>query len=291
MRRVEAGDLSARAATERTDEIGELQRGFNGMVASLQTAQRELAESHQRQIQQASKLATVGELAAGIAHEIRNPLAGIGAAVEVLGDNGNGEHAEILQEIRQQVKRLNSTLSDLLDFARFREPTLAPCDLAEIVRRTLPLIRADAQQHQIHIQLELPAALPPLHADAMQLQQALLNLLLNAVQAMPRGGTLTVRACADATTVRLAVSDTGVGIAPEQQAKIFSPFYTTKHRGTGLGLAITRTIIEKHNGRITVASAPGRGATFTLELPADAAAPACSETAEALDAPSQSPGH
>jgi hypothetical protein len=265
MRRVEAGDLAARAPAERTDEIGELERGFNGMVASLAAAQRDLDASHARQIQQASKLATVGELAAGIAHEIRNPLAGIGAAVEVLGETRNGDQ-EIVAEIRHQVKRLNTTLTDLLDFARFRERSLAPCAVADLVHRMLALVRPDAQKHRIEIQVELPADLPAIRADAMQVQQALLNVLLNAIQAMPDGGTLTVRATARAACVALAITDTGVGIAPENQAKIFSPFFTTKHRGTGLGLAITRTIIEKHGGRITVTSTPGRGTTFTLEF-------------------------
>jgi signal transduction histidine kinase len=261
MRRVERGDLTARAEAQRPDEIGELSRDFNAMVRSLQAAKQELDESHQQQMQQASKLATIGELAAGIAHEIRNPLAGIGAAVEVLSDDN-----EITGEIRRQIKRLNATLCNLLDFSRQREPEVAPCDVVAIIRPMLALVRPDAQKHHIQVVEELPADLPPISADAGQAQQALLNVFLNAIQAMPDGGTLTIRAAARDGKVALHVSDTGVGISAENQRKIFSPFFTTKHRGTGLGLAITRTIMEKHGGAIRVESGTGRGTTFTLEF-------------------------
>lgn len=267
MRRVERGDLTARAETERTDEIGELARDFNAMVRSLDTAKRELHESHEKQMQQAGKLATIGELAAGIAHEIRNPLAGIGAAVEVLAEHHPETNREIVQEIQHQTQRLNTTLCDLLDFARFREPEIAPCDLADIVQRMLTLVRPDAQKHHVQIVDELPADLPLLHADATQVQQALLNLFLNGIQAMPNGGTLTVRALTQDNRLSLTIADTGVGIAPEIREKIFSPFFTTKHRGTGLGLAITRTIMEKHRGAISVESELGKGTTFRLDFP------------------------
>ena len=266
MHRVKAGDLAARAASNRVDEIGELERGFDGMVESLDTTKRELQESHEKQIQQADKLATVGELAAGIAHEIRNPLAGIAAAVEVLAEKRDSQDREITEEIQAQVKRLNTTLSDLLNFARPREPEIAPCNLADLAHRMLALVRPDAQKHKIQIVEEIPADLPAVSADATQIQQALLNLLLNATQAMPEGGTLTVKAVAVAQRVRLTIQDTGGGIAPEIREKIFSPFFTTKHRGTGLGLAITRTIMEKHGGTIAVDSQVGRGTMFTLEF-------------------------
>ena len=266
MHRVEAGDLAARAASNRVDEIGELERGFDGMVESLDTAKRELHESHEKQIQQAGKLASVGELAAGLAHEIRNPLAGIAAAVEVLAENRAGQDREITQEIQLQVKRLNTTLSDLLNFARPREPEIAPCDLASLARRMLALIRADAQKHRIQVVEEIPADLPAIRADATQIQQALLNLLLNAIQAMPEGGTLTLRATPETHRVRLTIQDTGGGIPAEIREKIFAPFFTTKHRGTGLGLAITRTIMEKHGGTIAVDSTVGCGTMFVLEF-------------------------
>jgi signal transduction histidine kinase len=270
MRRVERGDLAAHAEAPSPDEIGELARDFNAMVRSLDTAKRELHESHEKQIQQAGKLASIGELAAGIAHEIRNPLAGIGAAVEVLAENGNGngQYGEITTEIRRQITRLNTTLHDLLDFARQREPEIAPCSVGELIRPMLALVRPDAQKQHVTVVEQLAADLPPICVDSGQVQQALLNVLLNAVQAMPDGGTLTVRAATTGDNVHIAISDTGVGVPRENLQKIFSPFFTTKHRGTGLGLAITRTIVEKHRGVIEVESSSGRGTIFTLEFAA-----------------------
>jgi len=274
MRRVQTGDLNARAAAESQDEVGELAGGFNAMVQSLDNATRELEESHQKQIQQAGKLASIGELASGIAHEIRNPLAGIGAAVEVLAEenNLNGQRVEIVAEIRQQITRLNRTLHDLLEFARLRDPEIAPCDVHGFIRPMLALVRPDAQKFHVRIEERFAADLPNISADAGQMQQALLNILLNGVQAMPSGGTLTVSTESTQRNgndiVRIKVRDTGVGIARQHLAKIFSPFFTTKHRGTGLGLSITRTIIEKHHGSIAVDSETGNGTTFTLELAA-----------------------
>jgi signal transduction histidine kinase len=274
MRKVQTGDLDARAVTETADEVGELASEFNAMVQSLDNATRELEESHEKQIQQAGKLASIGELASGIAHEIRNPLAGIGAAVEVLSEENdlNGQRVEIVGEIRRQITRLNRTLHDLLEFARLRDPEIAPCDVNEFIRPMLALVRPDAQKCHITIEEHYGTDLPGTSADVGQMQQALLNILLNGVQAMPNGGTLTIstesaeRGGSDA--VRIQVRDTGVGIAREHLAKIFSPFFTTKHRGTGLGLSITRTIVEKHHGIITVESEPGKGTTFTLVLAA-----------------------
>jgi signal transduction histidine kinase len=239
-------------------------------VQSLDDATHELEASHEKQIQQAGKLASIGELASGIAHEIRNPLAGIGAAVEVLSEenNLNGQRAEIVGEVRRQIKRLNTTLRDLLDFARVREPEIAPCHVADLIKPMLALVRPDAQKYHVTIVEECAGELPPILADPGQLQQALLNVLLNAIQAMPDGGTLTLRTTPVDGAVRVAISDTGGGIPHDNLHKIFSPFFTTKHRGTGLGLAITRSIVDKHAGTITVDSESGRGTTFTLQFTA-----------------------
>jgi signal transduction histidine kinase len=277
MNRVGKGDLQARADDRRDDEIGELAGGFNAMVANLESTTSELHASHQKQIQQAGKLASIGELASGIAHEIRNPLAGIGATVEVLAENqkGDKQFAEIAGEIRKQVNRLNTTLRDLLDFARQREPEIVPCQICDIVKPMIALVRPDMQKHHIALVENCPANLPPMCGDEPQVQQAVLNVLLNAIQAMPDGGTLTLSAEAldkslkpgHPQTLRFTVQDTGIGISKENQERIFSPFFTTKHRGTGLGLAITRSILEKHTGNISVESEPGRGTKFILEFP------------------------
>jgi signal transduction histidine kinase len=285
MRKVQAGDLAARAAAESRDEIGQLAGGFNAMVRSLDDTTRKLHESHEKQIQQAGKLASIGELASGIAHEIRNPLAGIGAAVEVLAEenNLNGQRTEIVAEIRRQISRLNRTLHDLLGFARQREPVIEPCDVRDLIRPMLALVRPDAQKLRIQIIEEYAGDVLSLCVDVQQMQQAILNILLNALQAMPEGGVLTVGAAsrprpgaqddrgedaAPTRTVRITIADTGVGIPRENMQRIFSPFFTTKHRGTGLGLAITRSIVEKHHGSISVQSAPGLGTTFTVEFAA-----------------------
>ncbi len=275
MERVRAGDLAARATAQSRDEIGRLAEGFNTMVISLETTTDELHESHTRQIQQAGKLASIGELASGIAHEIRNPLAGIGAAVEILAEKSSEQDREIVGEIHRQIQRLNSTLRGLLDFSRPSEPEIVPCDIGELVKPMIALARPDAQKAQVKIDADSLVALPPICTDPQQVQQAILNILLNGIQAMPHGGALTIHGEVIEKTLQpghprtlcLAIRDTGVGIPRENLDRIFSPFFTTKHRGTGLGLAITRSIIEKNNGHISVQSEVGRGTTITLEFP------------------------
>jgi signal transduction histidine kinase len=312
MRLVQAGDLSVRVRPDGLDEINQLGRGFDSMVGSLDAAQREVKDSHEKQIQQASKLASIGELASGIAHEIRNPLAGIGAAVEVLSEIGDSksQYGEIVREIHRQIARLNSTLSNLLDFSRLREPEIAPTDVGELLQPMLALVRPDAQKQRVRIAEAYPSLLPPICVDRQQVQQVLLNILVNAIQAMPDGGTLTVGAeliewppvegsslggndtaaslglVKPRPAVRLTVRDTGAGIPPENLNRIFSPFFTTKHRGTGLGLSITRMIVEKHGGHIAVKSEPGKGAEFIVEFQVckDAACEAYHEAVAQLEA-------
>ena len=288
MERVRTGDLAARATSQSCDEIGRLAVGFNTMVTSLEATTDELHESHTRQIQQAGKLASIGELASGIAHEIRNPLAGIGAAVEILAEKSSEQDREIVGEIRRQIQRLNSTLRGLLDFSRPSEPEIVPCDIGELVKPMIALARPDAQKAQVKIDVDSIADLPPICTDPQQVQQALLNILLNGIQAMPSGGVLTIHGEIiektgqrdNPRTLRISIRDTGVGIPRENLDRIFSPFFTTKHRGTGLGLAITRSIIEKNNGQIYVQSEVGHGTTVFLEFPV------CKQ--EACDAKKQS---
>jgi two-component system NtrC family sensor kinase len=229
---------------------------------------------------QAQKLASIGELSAGIAHEINNPLAIIRQEAEwmrqlltKLDAAGLQEVEELrgsLQQIIQAVDRATEVIRSLLDFARKRQPVLQGVDLNRIVADMALLVEKEARHHNIEIVRQFAQDLPLISSDAPQLRQVVLNLLTNAAQAIGRDGviTLTTRAAADGA-VRLAVRDSGCGIPPEDLPKIFDPFFTTKPpgQGAGLGLAICHGLIQRLGGEISVASAVGQGTTFTLILP------------------------
>ncbi len=277
MGRVQKGDLSARFRVRGHDEVAQLGRGFNRMIRSLTSARASLQQAHHRQIQQAEKLASVGELASGLAHEIRNPLAGIKTAVEVLsekisareGDGSNGDLKEVVQEVGVQIERIHRLVGDLLRYVRPKPPETVACDLRDLLKRCLHLVRPQADKQKVEIRVEDHSDDHKICADPGQIEQAILNISLNAIQAMPQGGTLTLAMRKDAPNgfVILKIQDTGEGISPEAQQHIFSPFFTTKAQGTGLGLSITRAIIESHRGRLDFASERGKGAVFTISLP------------------------
>lgn len=273
--RVEKGDFSARAEVLGTDEFGKLARNFNTMVERLAEVQKELERYHAQRMERAEALANIGELAAGLAHEIKNPLAGIAGAMQILiHDLPKGDpKREVFEEIAVQVRRIEKTVTDLLSFARPQPPEFALVDLSETLRAALFLVRQHSEAKQITFQEELAPALPAVRADPRQIQQVFLNLILNAVQAMPTGGpggkvvvrTQSVKGAGG--LVQAEVSDTGPGIPDDVREHIFEPFFTTKHKGTGLGLAIVRRIVAEHGGEIEVASVLGHGTTFTVTLP------------------------
>ena len=169
-----------------------------------------------------------------------------------------------------EVDRLNTVISNLLDFARPKDPVLEPCDLAELIRHVLTLLAGDLQAKQLQVENALTAPLPPMRLDCDQITQVLLNILLNAIQATAPQGQIKISVYwqTDANRVELAISDTGKGIAPADVPKIFDPFFSTKKQGAGLGLAIAYTIIENHHGDITVESTEGQGSAFRIRLPA-----------------------
>lgn len=269
MTEVERGNLKARVSIKGEDELGRLGRSFNSMITRLEQAKAELQRHHERQMQQAEKMATIGELASGIAHEIKNPLAGIGAAIQVLSEEFNLRtiHREVVDEIMQQLERLNKTTKDLLSFARLAEPRFLMGDLNEVIDKASFFIRKQAEEWDVRIREELKVDIPRILLDPEQMQQVFLNIMLNAIQAMPEGGELYIRTWQEKDTVEVAFKDTGKGIPKEQFRKIFSPFFTTRHQGTGLGLSICRNIVEKHGGHIKVESEPGKGTRFTVTLP------------------------
>lgn len=278
------GRLEERIHFQTRDEIGELAGTFNQMAASLQSYQDTLEQKveertralkySQRQLLQATKLASVGELAGGVAHQINNP-AGIilmraGRLGQEIGQHHlSGEAQEDVQVIQRQVEKIHSIVSALVKFARQMPTELHPTDLNNVVRRAVSLIEELARNRGVEVVLDLQE-LPSAAADSAQLEQVLINLVNNALDAMPEGGTLTFATRGDPPGVTLAVADTGSGIAAQHLPRLFDPFFTTKEvgQGTGLGLAISYGIVQEHRGTIEVESELGKGSRFTLCLPA-----------------------
>ncbi len=231
------------------------------------------------QLIQSQKLAAIGELSAGIAHEINNPLAIIAQETEwashLLSEaekSNEADFAEVrdsLREIRSQVDRCKNITHKLLDFARKREPVLQDVDVARLVDDMARLVDKEASYKNVSLTRKLPEDLPTLRTDAPLLRQVVLNLMTNALQAVDRGGAITVTAEADDDSLTIHVADNGPGIAPENMDKIFNPFFTTKPpgQGTGLGLSLCHNLVSGMHGQISVASQPGQGATFTVRLP------------------------
>ncbi len=274
MRKAERGDITARVIPDDTLEFGELGRNFNSMITKLQKAQHDLEEMHDQQMERVDRFATIGELAAGIAHEIKNPIAGIGGAIQILMEDfpRNDHRREIFEEILKQIDRIDQDIKDLLSYARTAKPTLEEHDINKVIQQALFLIRDRAAQQRVEVLTELSEKLPSIEIDEKQIQQVLVNLGLNAIQAMPNGGVLKITSAVDDSSqdpefAAIRVEDTGRGISPKNISKIFTPFFTTRHTGTGLGLPISQKIINHHHGTIEVKSQPGDGTCFTLRLP------------------------
>ena len=242
--------------------------------AELSVAYRELRES-QEQLIQAEKLTSLGQLAASIAHEVNNPISGILVYTQLLmkklnSDTLTKEQAlDYLSKMESELTRSGRLIRNLLDFARQTKPSLILLNLNDVIDRSFSLVAHSAQIQHVNVMKELSPTLPEVMADPDQLQQVLTNLMLNAIQAMPEGGTLTLRTSVDSeSTVKIDVQDTGVGISKENMQKLFTPFFTTKKevKGVGLGLAVAHGIIQRHQGRIQVNSEVGKGSTFTIYL-------------------------
>lgn len=262
---VAAGDLTQRTGLEQGDEIGELATAFDTMTLRLRQRTAELVQSE--------KLAAVGQLTAGIVHDVKNPLAVIKGLSEELREELGSDPVvlEQLNSIRDNATRANTIVSDLMKFARQSTPEMSRRDLRETVEASLRLTEYLARRAKIKTISDLPPQSVLVTYDAQQLEQVLINLIQNAIQAMPDGGTLRVNLSQTETAVAIAVQDTGTGIAPENLRRIFDPFFTTKPEGegTGLGLSVSYGIVSRHGGRINVESQIGEGTTFTILLPVE----------------------
>jgi len=265
-RKLKSGDLDHRVAGLK-DEFGEVAASFNEMAGSL--------KEQMQKMQRTEQMVVVGELAAGLAHEIKNPMAGIKVAMSVLSEEAyiSPEDKAVLQKVVAEIAQLEGLMRSFLNFAKPQKPRLEPVNVNQMLNTTLTFhLKHQAVgaggPRKIEIVKEF-GELPVTLADPTQLQRVFLNLFLNALHAMPRGGELDVRTCLeeDGKSIRIEVSDTGSGIREDLINKVFQPFFTTKPKGTGLGLAISRQMIEQHDGTITVANRPGGGALFTILLP------------------------
>jgi signal transduction histidine kinase len=264
------GDLNVAVSfAQRNDEIGDLGRNFNHMVEQLRESREEIERLHRTQMSRAEHLATLGELATGLAHEIRNPLAGIAGVIEIISRDlpTTSPARSVVKDVRQEIARINQIVSDLLQTARPHPPKIRKSDLNTTVEHAVMLGRQQALTTSTEITLHKDSSLPEIEHDSDQIHQVLLNLLLNALQAIDHEGKISVVVKAHGNTAVVEVADNGRGIPLEQLPHIFRPFFTTKGDGTGLGLSLARRIVEDHHGHIDVASTVGKGTTFTVVLP------------------------
>lgn len=266
-RKLKEGNLDYRVKKLK-DEFGELAASFNEMAGSLKKQMHEM--------QRAEQMVVIGELAAGLAHEIKNPLAGIKVSMEVLSEEPTIQEDDkaVLSKVVDEVKRIELLLSELLSFAKPPKPQFMSLDVNDILNKAVDFSMKNSslspnKPKPINISYDFDDNLPSIMADSMQLQQVFLNLLLNAKDAMRDGGTLTVRTFYERITnlIQIEISDTGKGINDGIMDKIFYPFFTTKPKGTGLGLAIVKQLIEQHGGTVLATKNPGGGATFKISLP------------------------
>jgi signal transduction histidine kinase len=246
---------------------------MTGILIERQWRARERTAALERELARSERLSSLGQMAAGLAHEIKNPLGSIQGAAEILGDDApaGSKERDLFDVLRKESRRLGAVVDDFLGFARPRPLQLAPLDVARSIERASTQMALDASARRIEIQRDVAHDLPSISADAEQLHQVLLNLLLNAIAASRDGGSIVIGARMvthdGRRAVAVSVEDRGSGIPADALARVFDPFFTTKENGTGLGLSISHTIVRDHGGSIDIESAPGAGTTVTVILP------------------------
>jgi len=241
-----------------------------GLLVDREYRQRRQKEAAQQQVERSQKLSLVGQVAAGVAHEIKNPLASIKGAADILTDDNASvaEKEEFKEILRSEVRRIDTTVDEFLEFARPREAKLESMDLGESVRQTARQVEAQAGRDNVTFELDVAEAII-VRGDAQKLHQLTLNLLLNSMQALPDGGEVKVVVGSHGRLGEIFIIDKGAGMEPHELERIFEPFFTTRASGTGLGLAVVRTIVDAHRGGIEVNSVKGQGTTVHVTVPVD----------------------
>jgi two-component system NtrC family sensor kinase len=275
---VEDGNFDKQVTVKRDDVIGKLAEKFNNMTGKISESRREVEKYHIEQMKRASQMAMIGEIASGIAHEIKNPLACISAALQVIDGNleEKDEHKMIIQDVVSQVKRLDGTVKRILEFAKPVKTQKMLMSIDEVLKETISFIGQLANNKSVSINLAEVEGIKKVYADGKALRQVFLNICLNAIEAMQDKGILHIAAAmvhkegveGVKEYVEIRIQDTGIGISEEILTDIFNPFFTTKARGTGLGLSISAQIVEEHGGFIEVDSKMGQGTTFMVYIPA-----------------------
>jgi signal transduction histidine kinase len=279
MAQVEEGDLSVRLEPQGRDEVSRLMVSFNSMVDRLSMTNDELQQCHYQQMERVDRLASVGEMSAGIAHEIKNPLAAISGAVTVLSDDfaKDDPRRDVINKVLEQISRLDKAATDLLFFGRPGKPSFDYVDTNDLLKKTMFFVSQHPEAKNVHQSKEFTRNLPAVWVDAKQLQQVFFNIIINAIQAMNSGGTLLLQTDLvekpEGEMVRVLIGDSGPGIEPEVLEKLFTPFFTTKTQGTGLGLAICRQLMEQQGGLIEIKSRVGEGTRVLIYLPVSKSGP------------------
>jgi signal transduction histidine kinase len=280
MKKAEEGDFTVRVNVKGRDEMGSLAQNLNVMIEKLQLAKQEAEQYHQELVQRADRMASIGELASGIAHEIRNPLAGVQGAIQILAEGFPKEdpRTQVTDEIQKQIYKLERLVKELLNYAKPVPANYLPTDINQLADKVLSFfITQWGRSEDFKIEKNFFSPLPKTMIDPSSMEQAFLNIILNAQKAMPKGGTFTVSTHAfpqrkddgkEARDVQIIFEDTGIGIPPENLPKIFNPFFSTRPDGTGLGLSITKNIVEQNGGKIEVKSQVHGGTKFVITLPA-----------------------
>jgi len=264
------GHLDMRLEIPEVRELSRLGNDFNEMLDTFEKTQIELQNYHQKELQNSQKLATIGEMSARIAHEIRNPVTGIARAMEIIiAELKDSDHKPILEEIQRQANRVNQAISNMLKFSRSKDLVLQTGDINELIQSLVFFLRNQANEKVIKFDLMLQKDLPVLTFDHELVENVLLNLSFNAIQAIPENGTVNYATIYDSTlkVIVISVKDNGSGIPEAISGEIYKPFYTTRTKGTGLGLAISKDIIERHKGELWHENNPVSGCTFFIRLP------------------------